>query len=58
MITEQRCCKVPVTTCSLVKEESLFQVPETYCTMEPFTVTYKVCRKIPCVEMIGIPSCN
>jgi hypothetical protein len=58
MVAEQRCCKIPVTTCKLVKEEKAYQVPETTCTMEPYTVTYKICRKVPCVEMIGVPCCN
>jgi hypothetical protein len=29
-------------------------VPHTYCTLEPYCVTYKVCRRIP----VCVPVCE
>jgi hypothetical protein len=54
MVSEEHCQQVPYTTCRLVREECVKQVSTTECTMEPYCVTTKVCRKVP----VCVPVCE
>jgi hypothetical protein len=54
MVTEERSCCIPYVTCRLESQECIRQVPTTVCTLEPYCVTYKVCRRVP----ICVPLCN
>jgi hypothetical protein len=57
LVPEERVCKVPYTTCRMVSEECVRQVPVTTCHMEPYCVTYKVCRRIPVTIAVCPPPC-
>jgi hypothetical protein len=41
-------------TCRTVTKEVVTQVPVTTCRMESYTVTYKVCRRVP----YCVPECT
>ena len=57
MVPEEHVCQVPYTTCRFEKQECVKMVPHTTCHLEPYCVTYKVCRKVPvCVPMCA-PEC-
>jgi hypothetical protein len=53
-VPEERCCQVPYTTCRMVAEECVRMVPHTTCSLQPYCVTYKICRRIP----ICVPVCD
>jgi hypothetical protein len=57
-VTEERCCKVPYTVCRLVTHECVRHVPCTTCTLEPYCVTYKVCRCVPVCVPVCEPVCE
>jgi hypothetical protein len=58
MVAEERVCQVPYVTCRLVAEECIRQVPTTTCTLEPYCVTFKVCRQVPMCVPVCEPSCQ
>jgi hypothetical protein len=41
----------------MVSEERVCQVPRTTCTLEPYCVTYKVCRRVPVCVPVCEPAC-
>jgi hypothetical protein len=57
LVPQEHCCKVPYTTCRLITEEHCKLVPQTTCTLQPFCVTYKICRQVPVCVPVCEPSC-
>jgi hypothetical protein len=57
MVPEEHTCMVPYVTCKVLTEERVCQVPQTFCTMQPYTVTYKTCRLVPVCEPVCEPCC-
>jgi hypothetical protein len=41
----------------MVPEECVRMVPHTTCTLEPYCVTYKVCKRIPVCVAECVPCC-
>ena len=56
-VTEERVQQIPFTTCRMVPEEQVRMVPRTVCTMEPYSVTQRVCRYVPVqVPVYSVPA--
>ena len=60
LVPEERVCQVPYVTCHTETQECVRQIPHTECHLEPYCVTYKVCRCVPVcvpVEPCCTPCC-
>jgi hypothetical protein len=57
LVPEDRCVQVPYVTCHMVPKECVRLVPQTTCTLEPYCVTTKVCRRVPVCVPVCPPCC-